>query len=192
MRKFKNVITVFCIVSIVSIFAFWGISKLPKTNASNRNISMSLSQDASYTEDNLVRDSVLIVRATAKNIKEKVSKAITSKNSDGKEVTVKLPYVVYNFEVNDYIKKDGDAFKKIEVVVPDVVFDETQINFIEGTEYILYLYKAKDFSKNSYALTTYSSDIYEAVDNDNFKNIANYDVVKYDELKNKVKEKIKY
>lgn len=191
MRKFKNVITVFCIVSIVSIFAFWGISKLPKTNASNRNIIMSLSQDASYTEDNLVRDSVLIVRATAKNIKEKVSKAITSKNSDGKEVTVKLPYVVYNFEVNDYIKKDGDAFKKIEVVVPDVVFDETQINFTEGKEYILYLYKAKAFSENSYALTTYSSDIYEAADNDNFKNIANYDVVKYDELKNKVKEKIK-
>lgn len=56
----------------------------------------------------------------------------------------------------------------------------------EPKEYILYLYKAKNFSNNSYAVVSYFKGVFEIDKDNNFKNVIDKYVIKYDDIKQKV------
>jgi len=50
----------------------------------------------------------------------------------------------------------------------------------------LYLYKAKNFSNNSYAVVSYFKGVFEIDKDNNFKNVIDKYVIKYDDIKQKV------
>ncbi|WP_135557522.1 hypothetical protein [Paenibacillus cymbidii] len=139
------------------------------SSSKNDQINLSFSKDSSFDETKLVNESDAIVVGNISEMKDKITKKISSLTKEGKSVEVQVPYKVYDFTVLEDLKKNTGTPKTIQVVVPDVNVDGSAIDFKKNEKYALFLYKFDNFSSNAYAIIDFEEGILESDGKDGFK-----------------------